>query len=110
MGKFWPRVFSIAGTDSMADTASYRVTPIVSLVPILDFITTEGSVHGSSEISGQGASWTVFIEDTTGVFIRVFLTSAFAMDSVIGVLITVFITRAFTAGAFALGLTSNSAS
>jgi hypothetical protein len=71
----------------MADTASYSVTTLlVSLVPILDFLTTEGSIQGTSEISSRGASW------------RVFITSAFAMGSIIGSLITAFNTQAFTLG------------
>jgi hypothetical protein len=76
----------------MVDTASYRVTSLIaSLVPIPDFSTAEGSIQGTSEISSQGASWRVFI--------RAFVTSAFATGSVIDSLITAFITRAFTVGA-----------
>jgi hypothetical protein len=75
----------------MADRASYRdTTLLVSLVPILDFLTTEGSIQGTSEISSLGASW--------GAFIRIFITSIFAMGFVIGSLITALVTQAFTLG------------
>ena len=90
----------------MADTTSNRITGlIVSLVPLLDCLTTEGSIQDTSVVSSQGASWSLFIEDITLVFIRVFITGAFAMGSVIGSLITAFITQAFT-----LGLINHSAS